>query len=160
MAGACANVASAEGALDKPAAESFSRLADIYAPMAGLFKNAANDETNQFEEQLKDYVRYMGAVKVRTGLCLGCNRFFAGGSQKSLRLAGTVPEFGPLCARKAREGQSCAARRTPEATEGDLRGTNILIVHQGADAISKGGKSGGAEEGCVRRSQPRCAPGD
>ena len=33
--------------------------------MASLFKNVANEEVNQFEEQLKDYVRYMAAVKVQ-----------------------------------------------------------------------------------------------
>lgn len=96
-------------------------MADIYAPMAGLFKGVANEELNQFEEQLKDYIRYMAAVKVRQA------RYVAPGSSRCLlvghaalphRGPRAVPGSVPCCAREAREGQDRAGPGPSEDPEG------------------------------------------
>lgn len=48
---------------DKGTEEAFTSLSQIYGPMSGLLHGLASTETNQFEEQLRDYVRYLASVK-------------------------------------------------------------------------------------------------
>lgn len=149
MGGASAGVASTESTLDKSSADSFSRLADIYTPMAGLFKQAANDETNQFEEQLKDYVRYMAAVKVRSALLsleilklCSCRRYFGTDSSSCCSI-------NPPLARCATSARRRRPPRAPHSLSSRRRSLTYSCPSSSLTNNLAGGKGRDAAEGRV-----------
>jgi len=63
LSASCALVGDCEATADKQLAEGFNRLSGAFSASASLYKDLGDEETVHFEESVRDYVRYIGAVK-------------------------------------------------------------------------------------------------